>query len=57
MEVLRWLRENGCQWCAVTRNRAAEELGYTDDFGNLEFYESDDEYSDEYSDEESTDDE
>ena len=34
-EVLRWARENGCPWTAVTRNRAAAELGYTDDFGNL----------------------
>ena len=33
--VLRWLRENGCPWRAATRDRAAEELGYTDDFGNL----------------------
>ena len=35
MEVLRWARENGCPWDAVTRNEAAVELGYTDDFGNL----------------------
>ena len=36
MEVLRWARENGCQWDADTRDKAAAELGYTDDFGNLE---------------------
>ena len=35
VEVLRWARENGCPWVAPTRDRAAEELGYTDDFGNL----------------------
>ena len=35
MEVLRWLRENGCPWTAATRDRAAVELGYTDDLGNL----------------------
>ena len=34
VEVLRWARENGCPWLAVTRDRAAAELGYTDDFGN-----------------------
>ena len=33
LEVLRWLRENGCPWTAWTRDRAAAELGYTDDFG------------------------
>ena len=38
VEVLRWLRENGCPWTAVDRDRAAEELGYTDDFGNLVDY-------------------
>ena len=27
--------ENGCPWHAVTRNRAAAELGYTDNFGNF----------------------
>ena len=35
VEVLRWLRENGCWWDADVRDRAAAELGYTDDFGNL----------------------
>ena len=35
VEVLRWVRENGCPWWASTRDRAAAELGYTDDFGNL----------------------
>ena len=35
VEVLRWARENGCPWTARTRDRAAAELGYTDDFGNL----------------------
>ena len=34
-EVLRWARENGCPWDAETRDEAAAELGYTDDFGNL----------------------
>ena len=37
VEVLRWARENGAPWLAVTRDRAAAELGYTDDFGNLDF--------------------
>ena len=31
---LRWARENGCEWDTATRDRAAEELGYTDTFGN-----------------------
>ena len=35
VEVLRWARENGCPWDAETRDRAAAELGYTDDLGNL----------------------
>ena len=35
VEVLRWLRENGCEWRAETRDKAAAELAYTDDFGNL----------------------
>ena len=35
VEMLRWARENGCPWEAATRDRAAEQLGYTDDFGNL----------------------
>ena len=33
--MLRWARENGCPWIAQTRDRAAAELGYTDDLGNL----------------------
>ena len=47
VEMLRWLRENGCEWVAKTRDMAAEELGYTDDFGNLveeEESDGDDEY-------------
>ena len=35
VETLRWARENGCPWDAEDRDRAAAELGYTDDFGNL----------------------
>ena len=35
VEVLRWARQNGCPWHAQTRDRAAAELGYTDDLGNL----------------------
>ena len=35
MEVLRWARENGCEWNFDDRDAAAEKLGYTDDFGNL----------------------
>ena len=35
VEVLRWAREKGCPWYAGTRDRAAAELGYTDDLGNL----------------------
>ena len=35
VKVLRWVRENGCPWDARTRDKAAAELGYTDDFGNL----------------------
>ena len=34
-EVLRWARENGCPWRAPTRDKAAVELGYTDDLGNI----------------------
>ena len=52
MELLRWARENGCPWTASTRDKAAAELEYTDDFGNLE---SDDEYG--YEDDEYPDDE
>ena len=35
LETLRWARENGCPWDAETQDRAAAELGYTDDLGNL----------------------
>ena len=35
VEVLRWARENGCPWNRYTRDQAAAELGYTDDFSNL----------------------
>ena len=35
VEMLRWTRENGCPWRAYTRDRAAAELGYTDDLGNV----------------------
>ena len=34
VEVLRWARENGALWRAEDRDRAARELGYTDDLGN-----------------------
>ena len=40
VEVLRWARENGAPWTAVTWDRAAAELGYTDDFGNLVDYDN-----------------
>ena len=43
VEVLRWARQNGCEWTDEYRDRAAAELGYTDDLGNL-VDESDDEY-------------
>ena len=35
VEVLRWVRENGCPWTAEDRDRAAAELGYTDNFVGL----------------------
>ena len=35
VKVLRWARENGAPWNAATRDRAAAELEYTDDLGNL----------------------
>ena len=38
VEVLRWARENGCPWDRGTRDKAAAELGYTDDFGKLVDY-------------------
>ena len=52
VEVLRWARENGCPWGPWTRDEAAAELGYTDNFGNLLEEESDDEYGydDDYAD-------
>ena len=34
-EVLRWARENGCEWDEETRDWAAAKFGYTDDLGNL----------------------
>ena len=37
VEVLRWARENGCEWDAATQDRAGEELGYWDDLGNPEW--------------------
>ena len=56
LEMLQWLRAHGYPWEAWTRDRAADELGYTDDFGNLiddlEYYGG---YSDEYSDDELSD--
>ena len=35
VEMLRWVRENGCPWSAEDRDRAAAELEYRDDFGNV----------------------
>ena len=35
VEVLRWAREFGCPWEPEIRDRAAAQLGYTDNFGNL----------------------
>ena len=35
VEMLGWARENGAPWRAEDRDRAAEQLGYADDFGNL----------------------
>ena len=35
--MLRWARENGAPWDAETRDKVADELGYTDDLGNLAF--------------------
>ena len=35
VEVLRWVRQNGCPWTALVRDRAAANLGYTDNLGNL----------------------
>ena len=34
--MLRWVRENGCEWTAETRDEATDCFDYTtDDFGNL----------------------
>ena len=41
VEVLRWARENGAPWNTWTRVWAAEKLGYTDDFGNLDLHPED----------------
>ena len=38
VEMLRWARENGCPWRPTDRDRAAAELGYTDDLGNLHMF-------------------
>ena len=35
VETLRWARANGCPWRVGDRDRAAAELGYTDDLVNL----------------------
>ena len=35
VETLRWARANGAPWISTTRDRAAANFGYTDDFGNL----------------------
>ena len=35
VEVLRWVRRNGCPWTALVRDRAAANLGYKDNLGNL----------------------
>ena len=37
VEVLRWARANGCPWDSQTRDKAAAELGYTDDFSKWGF--------------------
>merc|ERR1712146_689038 len=50
MGVLRWARENGCEWDRYARDKAAEELGYTDNLGNL-YVHPDDQYDDEFDDE------
>ena len=58
VEILRWARENGCEWRVEDRDKAAAELGYTDDLGNLVDDYSDDEefHDDEESDDEESDD-
>ena len=35
VETLRWAHENGAPWTAATWDRAAQKLGYTDDFVNV----------------------
>ena len=35
VNVLRWARKNGAPWTAWAWDKAAAELGYTDDLGNL----------------------
>ena len=35
VEVLRWAREKGCPWDVATWVGASQELGYTDNLGNL----------------------
>ena len=58
VEILSYIRENGCRWEPWIRDEAAAKLGYTDDFDECgypyeeERYAFDDEYSDEYSDDE-----
>ena len=51
VEMLSWARENGCWWDAQTRDKAAAEFGYADDFGNLGALD-DEWFDDEFSDEE-----
>ena len=36
VKVLRWARKNGAMWYPETRDKAAETLGYTDNFANLD---------------------
>ena len=57
LEVLRWLRANGCPWTVAARERAAAELGYTDNLGKPVDESDEDEYSDEYEYDEYSDDE
>ena len=37
LEMLRWVRENGCEWTAETRDDAARWYGYTDDFSDDDY--------------------
>ena len=55
LELVRWLRAEGCPWTAFLRDKAATKFGYTDDFGNLEEKEYNYEYGYEDSDEVSDD--